>query len=115
NPPELRCTRAQIQRKRESPEDDLGAGQELIATLPRACRASTMAEVALHTPLRPGLPHFVVEPPPCIDHLETRIDRCDTGQSLLGHGHDHQDVHDCINRGETGLNELATNTTACRP
>src|SRR5439155_23644306 len=90
-PAEARRPNPEIQRKRKTTEDDLGAGQQLVTFLARTGWSKTLAEVALHRPRRPGLAEFDVKPAPSIDHMQASVDRRDTTQSIVGHRHDHQD------------------------
>ena len=90
-PAQARRPGPEIQRKRKAAEDDLGAGQQLVALLARADRSRTRAEVALHRPRRPGLAELDVKPAPSIDHMQASVDRRDPTQRVVGYRHDHQD------------------------
>src|SRR5207237_4807124 len=54
-PAQARRPGPEIQRKRKSAENDLGAGQQPVALLARADRSGTLTEIALDRPRRPGL------------------------------------------------------------
>src|SRR2546425_11686682 len=89
-PAQARRPGPEIQRKRKATEDDLGAGQQLVALLAGTDWSYTPAEVALYRPRRPGLAEFDVKPAPSIDHMQAAVDRPHTTQSVVGYGHDHQ-------------------------
>src|SRR5438132_13352801 len=90
-PAQARRPGPEIQRKWKATEDDLSAGQQLVALLARADWSYTLAEVALYRPWRPGLAEFDVKPAPSIDHVQASVDRLHTTQSVVGYRHDHQD------------------------
>src|SRR5256885_9060878 len=90
-PAQARRPGPEIQRKWKATEDDLSAGQQLVALLARADWSYTLAEVALYRPWRPGLAEFDVKPAPSIDHMQASVGRRYTPQSVVGDRHDHQD------------------------
>src|SRR6202051_965432 len=51
------------------------------------------AEVAPHAPRRPALTVFNVEPAATIDDTQTRVDRCNLAQCLVGDPYNHQDFN----------------------
>src|ERR1700732_340485 len=51
------------------------------------------AEVAPHAPQRPALTVFNVEPAAAIDDIETRVDRLNLAQCLVGYTYNHQDFN----------------------
>jgi hypothetical protein len=88
-PTQTRSPRAQIKGKRKASEDDLGVGQQAITVFARTGPRLTLAEIALDGPLRPRVCDFDVEPSTRIEHVDTRVDRCDTDQYFVARGHDH--------------------------
>src|SRR5258705_12913804 len=90
-PAQARRPGPEIQRKRKAAEEDLGAGQQLVALPARTDWSRAPAEVALYRPRRPGLAELDVKPAPSIDHMQASLDRRDTTQSVVGYRHDHQD------------------------
>jgi len=85
-PAQARRPGPEIQRKGKATEDDLGAGQELVALLARTDRSYTLAEVPLYRPRRPGLAEFDVKPARSIDHMQASVNGRYTTQSLAGTG-----------------------------
>src|SRR5262245_26865522 len=67
-PSEPRRPRPQIERERPAAQDDLGPGQEAVALRARAGRTGALAEIAIHTPLGPGLAELVIEPAARVDN-----------------------------------------------
>src|SRR5438876_9545916 len=77
-PAQARRPGPEIQRKRKATQDDLGAGQQLVALLARADWSHRLAEVTLYRPRRPGLAELDVKPALSIDHMQASVDRRDT-------------------------------------
>src|SRR5438445_12304432 len=102
-PAQARRPGTEIQRKRKATEDDLGAGQQLVALLARADWSHRLAEVTLYRPRRPGLAELDVKPALCIDHMQASVDRRATTQRVVGYrqhqqdfSRQHQDLSGCV-------------------
>src|SRR5206468_5984747 len=87
--------RSQIEGERPAAQDHLGLSQELVALRSRAGWTGALAQVALHSPLGPGLPDLVVEPPAGVDDVKPCVEACDLRELVIPNRLDDQDVDRC--------------------